>query len=122
MHQLAFPRYAELGEARLLELRYQGGPFALTFVLPKAREGIADPPSLEDRLFIDDVFHKAFLKLDEGGTEAVAATALDMVPLTEAIPRKKRPEFRADHPFLLLLRHVRTGLLLFVARVADPRS
>lgn len=82
--------------------------------------GLANPPGLEDRLCIDEVFHKAFVKLDEKGTEAAAATAVSMVLLGATTPQKGPQEFRADHPFLFFLRQVRSGLILFMGRVTDP--
>ena len=68
-------------------------------------------------LFIDGVFHKAFVKVNEEGTEAAAATGLTM-SLT-SLPAE--PEiFRADHPFLFLVRDRVTGSILFMGRLADP--
>lgn len=82
--------------------------------------GIADPPSPADRLYISNVFHKAFVKLDEKGTEAAAATAVVMAR-AGAMPSQEQPsEFKADHPFLFLLRHVPSGAILFLGRVSDP--
>lgn len=81
--------------------------------------GIADPPSPADRLFISSVFHKAFVKLDEKGTEAAAATAVVMARAGSAMPMNPA-EFKADHPFLFLLRHVPSGAILFMGRVSDP--
>ncbi len=81
--------------------------------------GIADPPSPADRLFISSVFHKAFVKLDEKGTEAAAATAVVMARAGSAAPMNPA-EFKADHPFLFLLRHVPSGTILFMGRVSDP--
>lgn len=79
--------------------------------------GIANPPEQSERLSIGNVFHKAFVKVDEKGTEAAAATAVVM-------PRGAKPpeglEVVADHPFLFLLRDQASGLLLFMGRVADP--
>ena len=84
--------------------------------------GIARPPRPEDRLFISKVFHKAFVKVDEKGTEAAAATGVVMA--TPKIARVPQPavELKADHPFLYLLRDLRSGLVLFMGRVADPTS
>ncbi len=70
-------------------------------------------------LFVSDVVHKAFLKVDEQGTEAAAATGIVM-KMTSAPPPVKPVEFRADRPFLLLIRHKPTGAILFLGRVVDP--
>lgn len=81
--------------------------------------GIADPPKPADRLFIGDVFHKAFVKIDEKGTEAAAATAVVM-PRGAGMPMKPPFELVADHPFLFFIRDHASGLVLFVGRVTDP--
>jgi serpin B len=82
--------------------------------------GIASPPDPADRLFVSEVFHKAFVKVDEKGTEAAAATAVVMARAAGMpLPAK---EFVADHPFLFVIRDVRSGLVLFVGRVVDPAS
>jgi len=82
--------------------------------------GIANPSDPDDRLFISKVFHKAFVKVDEKGTEAAAATAVIMLRDGSAPPKEKPAEFRADHPFLFFIRDNASGMLLFMGRVADP--
>lgn len=83
--------------------------------------GIANPASGADRLFISEVYHKAFVKLDELGTEAAAATAVVLVETSAAPPSGPPPEqFRADHPFLFVLRHAPSGAILFIGRITDP--
>ena len=72
-------------------------------------------------LKIDDVFHRVFVEVNEEGTEAAAATAVVMVEIASAGPRREPPRFIADHPFLFFLRDVRTGAILFTGRVVDPR-
>ena len=67
---------------------------------------------------IGEVVHKAYVDVNEEGTEAAAATAVVMK--LGGIPPKP-PEFRADHPFLFLIQDNRTGSILFMGRVADPR-
>jgi len=67
-------------------------------------------------LFISAVVHQAFVEVNEEGAEAAAATA---VILARGLPAPA-PVFRADHPFLFLLRDRRTGGILFMGRVADP--
>ena len=68
-------------------------------------------------LFISDVVHKAFVAVDEAGTEAAAATAVIM-NLT-AVPDPPE-EVTIDHPFILLIRDIETGAILFVGRVMNP--
>jgi serpin B len=80
--------------------------------------GIANPPSPADRLYIAKVFHKVFVRVDEKGTEAAAASAVSMARAGAAPP--KMVEFKADHPFLFLLRDNASGTVLFMGRVADP--
>ncbi len=84
--------------------------------------GIANPKSPEERLCISGVIHKAFVKMDEKGTEAAAATAAVAAVAGIAPPREAPKEFKADHPFLFFLRDTRSGLVLFMGRVADPAS
>ncbi len=80
--------------------------------------GIADTPRSGDRLAIGDVFHKTFVRVDERGTEATAATAVVMRPM--AIRSDPPEEFTTNHPFLFLLRDIGTGTMLFMGRVVDP--
>ncbi len=70
----------------------------------------------EGLLFIAAVLHKAFVKVDEEGTEAAAATAVIMA---RGVPEPP-PVFRADHPFLFLIRENATGSILFLGRVMNP--
>ncbi len=65
-------------------------------------------------LDIDEIIHKAFVEVNEEGTEAAAATAV--VIRTIAMP----PQFIADHPFLFLIRENKTGTILFIGRMMDP--
>ncbi|WP_437970762.1 serpin family protein [Sorangium sp. So ce260] len=69
-------------------------------------------------LFISQVRHKAFVEVNEEGTEAAAATGV--VVSTRAAPAPP-PVFRADRPFAFLIRDVATGAVLFMGRVTDPR-
>jgi serpin B len=70
-------------------------------------------------LFISAVIHKAFVDVNEKGTEAAAATGV-VVDVMSA-PPSDTPTFRADHPFVFLLRDNTTGAILFIGRVIDPR-
>lgn len=65
-------------------------------------------------LFVDRVVHEVRLAVDEAGTEGAAATAVAM--------KRGRVVFRADRPFLFLVRDRETGAVLFLGRVVDPRA
>jgi serpin B len=71
-------------------------------------------------LALDQVLHKTFLKIDEEGTQAVAVTGLGGMGIGGIAPVKKIPIFRADHPFLFMIRDTRTGCILFMGRVMNP--
>jgi serpin B len=70
-----------------------------------------------DWLYISAVIHKAFVDVNEEGTEAAAATAVIMKARGMPAPP---PVFRADHPFVFLIQENRTGSILFMGRVKDP--
>jgi serpin B len=69
-------------------------------------------------LLVSDVLHKAFVEVNEEGTEAAAATGIAVSKLAVMLPRK----FAVDHPFLFLIRDTSTGSLLFLGRIVDPRA
>ncbi len=72
-------------------------------------------------LYISKVVHQAFVAVDEKGTEAAAATAVMME--AGAAPRRDEPvKFRADHPFMVVIRDTRNGEALFVGRLLDPKA
>ena len=68
-------------------------------------------------LFMSEVVHKAFIDVDEEGTEAAAATAVVTRGLAVEVPAV----FRADHPFLFLIQHTRSGSILFLGRLMNPQ-
>jgi len=70
-----------------------------------------------DELFIRDVLHQAFIKVDEEGTEAAAATAVIMEAVSAPLVTT---ELTVDRPFIFLIRDDATGALLFMGRVLDP--
>jgi serpin B len=73
--------------------------------------------STESDLHIDDVIHKAFVSVDEAGTEAAAATAVIVgttsMPMEEAV-------VTLDKPFVFLIRDIQTGAIIFIGRVMNP--
>lgn len=72
-----------------------------------------------DRLGIGEVRHQGYLRVDEAGTEAAAATAVEMRALGMLADP---PTVRADRPFLCVLHDVASATPLFLGRVTDPSS
>ena len=73
--------------------------------------------STQSDLYIDDVIHKAFISVDEAGTEAAAATAVIIgttsMPVEQAV-------VTLDQPFVFLIRDIQTGAIIFIGRVMNP--
>jgi serpin B len=69
-------------------------------------------------LWLSNVIHKAFVDVNEEGTEAAAATGV--IVAAKAVLRET--VFRADHPFLFLIRERRSGSILFQGRVVNPQA
>jgi len=70
-------------------------------------------------LAVDSVIHNGFVSVDEEGTEAAAATAVVMRATSAPTDVK---EFRADRPFIWMIRDVETGTVLFLGQVVDPSA
>jgi serpin B len=84
-----------------------------------AFKGTADFSGIDGKksLFIDNVVHKTFIKVDEYGTEAAAATAVIM---TGSAPGQSRViEMKIDRPFIYLIRDIQTNQILFLGRVVS---
>ena len=90
--------------------------------MPVAFSGGADFSGMTGNtdLFISHVVHKAFVCVDEAGTEAAAATAVVM-KLTAA-PGTPVEVVTVDRPFVFLIRDIETGTILFVGRIVDPSA
>lgn len=69
-------------------------------------------------LFISKVLHKTYIDVNEAGTEAAATTVATMMGGTA----RQATEFKADHPFIFLIREPQQGTILFIGRVTDPSS
>ena len=67
-----------------------------------------------DSLYVSQVVHKAFIEVNEEGTEAAAATGIGVNALS------LKPMFNVDHPFLFFIRHSDTGAILFMGRLLKP--
>ena len=79
------------------------------------------PPD-ERSLLLSAVVHKAIVEVHEEGTEAAAATAVNMEDTMTLRPIKPPaiPIFRADHPFMFAIRERKSGVILSLGRVDDP--
>ncbi len=115
--QVYLPRFKQTSQFSLsAELAAMGMPLAFD-------EKRADftGMSTQDPLFISAVLHKAFVDVNEEGTEAAAATAVVM-SARAALVRSEPALFRADHPFLFLIVDNRTKSILFLGRMVNPQD
>lgn len=120
---LLAPQY----EARI---SYQLKPLLIDMGMPRAFSNAADftamvdpakqPPEDELGVKLGSVVHQTFLKIDEAGTEAAAATAIVGIQVTGARIGEPPFAFHADHPFFFVIRHRDSGAILFMGRVVDP--
>ena len=112
----------------LPKFRYEPAGFSLKEALRTLGVRAAFDPQNADfsgmaeaeRLSLSDAVHKGFISVDENGTEAAAATGIFGV----AVSGFSAPTFvmRVDRPFLLAIRDVPTGALLFLGRIVEPRG
>jgi serpin B len=113
---VSFPRFKMTSEFQLGDaLRSLGMSDAF-------RPGTADFSGISGKrdLFISAVVHKAFVDVNEEGTEAAAATGV-VITRTSA-PAAPPPVFKADHPFFFVIRDNRTGSNLFMGRLVNPEK
>jgi serpin B len=104
-----------------LAQEFELGPVLGSMGMEDAFDGAADFSGMTGKkdFVISDVIHKAFVEVNEEGTEAAAATAVVM--RTMAVARPMPPVvFRADHPFLFLIEDEKSGAILFMGRVVKP--
>jgi serpin B len=110
---VSLPRFQLTSEFSLKEtLSKLGMPLAFS---PEANFSGIDG---QKDLYLSAVVHKAFVDVNEEGTEAAAATGA--VARTLSVQVDPTPIFKADHPFLFLIRDERTGSILFLGRVINP--
>jgi serpin B len=91
--------------------------------MPTAFSSKADLSGLnggKESLYLSDVVHKAFVNVNEEGTEAAGATGV--IVKAESKSTEPTPEFRADHPFVFLIRDTRSDSILFLGRVTNPQE
>jgi serine protease inhibitor len=111
------PRFRHKGRWGLIEPLRSAG---VKLVLDRERSNLnafwAHPGP--ERTWLSDALQGTFMEFDEEGTEAAAVTMLGVVTTGVAVPPS---EFRVDRPFLLVLRDEKSGAILFVAQIRDPR-
>jgi len=73
-------------------------------------------------LFVSDVIHKAFVEVNEEGTEAAAATVIGIKMTATSINEKEPKVFNANHPFMFFIIDNKTNNILFFGSVVDPKS
>jgi serpin B len=113
--QVSLPKFRSESEFSLRKaLSTMGMPTAFT---DKADFSGIDP---KRGLAISEVAHKAFVDVSEQGTEAAAATGTAMHATAMRVAEQPIV-FRADHPFVFLIRDTRTGVVLFIGRLMNPR-
>lgn len=116
--QLWLPKFKSTSQFMLAEILRSLG-MTLVFSDDADLSGIASGEELK----ISSVIHKAYIDVNEEGTEAAAATAVSIAPTAAPIREPDKPVvFRADHPFIYLIRDNRTGMILFLGRLAEPRN
>jgi serpin B len=113
--QVSLPKFRAESEFSIRQaLSTMGMPTAFT---DKADFSGIDP---QRGLSISEAVHKAFVDVSEQGTEAAAATGIAVHASAMRMP-EPAVVFRADHPFVFLIRDTRTGVILFIGRLMDPR-
>jgi serpin B len=107
---VALPKF-EVSPAGSLALREELTALGMPLAFDRKRAdftGIANPPDPDDRLVLAEVFHKGFVRFDEKGTEAAAATAVMAIRTGAAAPSMEPPRrLKVDRPFLFLIRDAR---------------
>jgi serpin B len=121
--KLFLPKFKMQPSTLLLAKALQKLGMTTAFDIPKGSANFdrMAPRKPDDYLAISDVLHKAFISVDEKGTEAAAATAVVMVGRSAVMRQPEPVEVRVDHPFLFAIQHRASGACLFLGHVADPR-
>jgi serpin B len=99
------------------DLKNRLAALGMTDAFDPAKADFSGMDGQKHSLFISAALHKAYVDVNEEGTEAAAATAVVME--RKSIPPSPVP-FRADHPFLFLIRDNSSGSILFIGRLMDP--
>ena len=113
---IELPRFTLDSESRLTEPLKSLG---LEVIFHWENADFSNMIANEGPLVVDEVQHKIYLAVDESGTEAAGAIAM-MMASGILPPRDSPPVVRFDRPFLLAIRDVADGHVLFTAAVRNP--
>ena len=113
--EVSLPRFELTQQFKLKEILIKMGVTDMFSEFNSNFSGIIPGP---ERLYVSHVVHKAFVEVNEKGTEAAAATAVVMmsrmaVPMVDVT-------FCADHPFLFMICHKKSSAILFMGRLVKP--
>jgi len=113
MVRLAFPKFEMKARFQVAEILEDLG---MTLVFSPVESDLGGISSGE-KLYLSEVVHASFFRIDEKGTEAAAATGTAI----KAVSIPSEPvKMTLDHPFMFILYHEGTNTILFMGRVADP--
>jgi serpin B len=106
-----------------METNYQLAPMLADMGMTDAFSRRADFSGIaSESLYIGWVLHKPYVDVDEGGTESAAVTVIGIMHPVVVMVEPPPMEFRADHPFIFLLRQKSSGAILFMGRVMKPKT
>ena len=112
--EVSLPRFKLAQQFALKDVLANMGAIDMFDELKTDFSGMTPGP---ERLHVSHVIHKAFVEVNEKGTEAAAATAVVMMAPTGFV---RNPVFCADHPFLFMICLKKSSAILFMGRVVKP--
>lgn len=115
--KVSLPRFKLTQQFKLKEILIKMGVTDMFSEFDADFSGIIRGP---ERLYVSHVVHKAFVEVNEKGTEAAAATAV--VAMTRMAGPMSDATFCADHPFLFMICHKRSSAILFIGRFLKPEE
>ncbi|MBI1852711.1 MAG: serpin family protein [Planctomycetes bacterium] len=111
--EIFLPRFVTRTESTL------NGPLA-ALGMPTAFTASADFGGIAPKLFISEVKHKTFVEVNEEGTEAAAATSVEVSRTSAQV--SPRFVMRVDRPFVFVIHESKSGVVLFLGKIADPSA
>ena len=115
--QLYLPRFRTECQYDLAESVLPAMGMKAAFTPEADFSGISNKP-----LRISGIIHKTFVEVNEKGTEAAAATSVEMELMSMPIEEKEPILFRVDHPFVFAIRERSTGAILFIGEIGEVKN